>query len=104
MVGFGKKSRDEQGSIVDSIELRGISGGPLFDLGNVILEGKGQKPLLSGLVIEHYKQDQVIVAVRIDLVRSTIDADSGIALRAEVEECDELKMDRAKFFTRSGER
>jgi hypothetical protein len=66
---YEKKSRDPLGTIVSAVSPVGMSGGGLFDLGNLV-SGKHFK--LVGVIIEVYKSDSRMVFTRMDRVLGAI--------------------------------
>jgi len=66
-------SRDPGGEIVNSINPRGASGGPLIDMGRIanpenLAPDRQLRGRLAGILIEHQDRDKAIVAVKIGLV------------------------------------
>ncbi len=76
-IGRKMRSRDGEGLIVNSIGPRGMSGGPLIDIGGMVSiqefsTGVTNPPKLSGVLIEHYAEHDAILSVKIDLVIKSI--------------------------------
>ena len=68
-----RHSQDAQGRRVNSIQLTGLSGGPLFNIGRLsdpsVLAGlQNPKSCLAGLAIEHYKSQNTVVGTRIQTI------------------------------------
>jgi hypothetical protein len=66
---YDKRSRTMEGDVVNSIEPKGISGGGLFDLGNLF---DPEPPKLVGVLIERRRKEKVIVATDIATVISVL--------------------------------
>jgi hypothetical protein len=77
-VGFdGKRSRAADGSVVNSISPRSISGGAVFDAGNLadpdnLPPNAHMQRRLAAIVIEYYPKHKRIVATRIRLMLDAI--------------------------------
>ena len=70
-------SRDDEGLIVNSFGPRGLSGGPLIDLGGMvsmpeIATGVTNPPKIAGVLIEHYEEHEAILSVKIEIVIESI--------------------------------
>ena len=73
-----KHSRDPNGRRVNSIKLKGMSGGPVFNLGKLsdvsVLSGEqNPKPCLVGLIVEYYGQQGLVLATRISAILRALD-------------------------------
>ncbi len=69
---YDKKSRDDEGRVVDSTALKGMSGGAVVDSGRPsdprVFSGQEQpKPLLAGIVIE-LKKSRTLLSVRMEVI------------------------------------
>jgi hypothetical protein len=74
-----RQSRSDEGNMVNSIGPKGMSGGPLIDLGRMasieeITRGSTRPAKLAGMLIEHHKKHGAIVSVRIDLIVASIES------------------------------
>lgn len=72
-----KYSQDTQGQRINSIKLNGLSGGPIFNIGqsanSSVLAGlHNPKPCLTGLIIEYHKEQKAIVSTRIKTIINAI--------------------------------
>ena len=68
-----KPAYDEEGNLVNACDLNGFSGGAILDLGDFTLErayasGVTHRSSLSGMLIEHNRKHEVMVAVKIGLI------------------------------------
>ena len=68
-----KHSQDAHGRRVDSIQLTGMSGGPVFNIGRlsdpaVLAKHHDPQACLAGLAIEHHKAHNAVVGTRIDTI------------------------------------
>jgi hypothetical protein len=75
---IGKHVTDIRGAKRNPVCLQGMSGGPVFHLGdrgnyNTMREGRDFKPLLEGIIIERPADANVIVAVSIGAIVQTLD-------------------------------
>jgi hypothetical protein len=75
-----KYSRDSEGTIVNTIAPKGISGGALVDMGNIarpeqLKDNIACKGRLAGLLIENHKEHKSTVAVKISLIIEAIKRD-----------------------------
>jgi hypothetical protein len=71
------QSRDDEGRIVNSFGPRGLSGGPLIDLGGMvsmpeIATGITNPPKIAGVLIAHDKKHEAILSVKIEIVVESI--------------------------------
>ncbi|MGX9144671.1 trypsin-like peptidase domain-containing protein [Mesorhizobium sp. 128a] len=69
---YDKRSRDNDGTVVDSTKLKGMSGGAVIDVGRptdlgVFSSGELPAPLLAGIVIE-LKKEKVLLAVQMAVI------------------------------------
>ena len=69
-VEYENRSRDEGGMEVNSVSPRGMSGGPMFDLGakGTVADLSRHEPYagrLAGIIIEKYDEHKVLIAVKI---------------------------------------
>src|SRR5664280_2661426 len=80
-ISYKKRSRLPDGSIVNSIKPKGMSGGALIDIGRIdvaSLEAQQQRFALAGLLIEHQNEKgPVVVAVRIPVIFSALERPSS---------------------------
>jgi hypothetical protein len=70
---YEKRANSFDGGRVQAFEPKGLSGGPLIDLGDFTAEGAYARDLtyrasLSGMLIEHRRKHRAIVAVKIQYV------------------------------------
>lgn len=87
-IGREIRSRNGDDQIVNSIGPRGMSGGPLIDLGGMvsikeISTGVTNPPKLAGVLIEHYENHEAILSVKIDLVIESIEAHFNKSFKAD---------------------
>jgi hypothetical protein len=77
-IGFDRKhSRAEDGTVVNSISPRGISGGAVFDAGNLadpdnLRPGVHMRRRLAAIVIEYHPEHNRIVATRVRVILGAI--------------------------------
>ncbi|MDO8729403.1 MAG: trypsin-like peptidase domain-containing protein [bacterium] len=74
-----KRSKDFEGNIINSISLKGISGGAVFDLGDFGVPGNYAmsikfNPLLAGIFIEAHPAYHTTVATKISVIIEYIKA------------------------------
>lgn len=67
---FDSQYSDLSGNTINAIDPKGISGGSLIDLGNIVSTNK--VCLLAGLLIEFNKKHKVMVATRMSIILNAI--------------------------------
>ena len=72
-----KHSRDAQGQRVNSIQPKGMSGGPVFNIGVLahpsVLSGQRRPdPCLAGLAIEYHKDHRTMIATRVQPILNAV--------------------------------
>ncbi len=75
-----KYSRDENGRRVNTIPIRGFSGGAIVDVGRPSDPGtldKDCRPLLAGMIIEAHEEERAILGVRIATILARVRAAKG---------------------------
>jgi len=76
-LGYKKHSRSEEGIKISSVNLRGLSGGAIFDAGRpsdlrVFREEIATVPRLIGITTQRWKEHQVLVGTRMSVILPTI--------------------------------
>ena len=72
-----KRSKNQYGKQVNSVRLKGISGGPAFNLGRLtnpmVLAGQHfPKPCLAGMVIEYHARHKAVIVTRLNIIRGVV--------------------------------
>ena len=72
-----KYSQDSKGQKINSIKLEGLSGGPVFNIGQLsnpkVLAGLlNPNPCLAGIFIEYYRGQKAVIATRIGTIIEAI--------------------------------
>jgi hypothetical protein len=76
-IGYGTQSVDSDGNKDNSFHPRGLSGGPLIDLGKAVSREDLQRTtpfegVLAGMIIEKYDDHEALVSVKIDAILESI--------------------------------
>lgn len=73
---YDKQSYDEDFTVVNSAHLRGLSGGPVFDIGSPVSVDAMvfglPTPILSAMVVEYRKANRALICVKSHLILEAI--------------------------------